>query len=112
MLFGNALHHELEERQLIGRGQRIIEIPVDLKLAIGILMVVLIGAPAQLNHSRSNFSDHVETTHDGRLVIAGLFLRISAVGNLRAIGIDQKEFRLNTRHQIEIALGGFLHGFL
>ena len=60
MLLGDRLHHEFEEGELIGRGQRVIEIPVDLELAIGVLMVILIGPPAQLNHGCGNFGDHVD----------------------------------------------------
>ena len=60
MLLGNGLHHELEEGQLVRRRQRVIEIPVDLELAIGVLVVVLIGPPAQLNHGRGNLGDHVD----------------------------------------------------
>ena len=82
VLLGNGLHHEFEEGELIGRGQRVVEIPVDLKLAVGIFMIVLIRAPTQLHHGGGNLGDHINPAHDRRLVIAGLFLHIAPVGNL------------------------------
>ena len=51
VLLGDRLHHELEEGKLIGGGQRVVEIPVDLELAVGVLVVVLIGRPSRARSS-------------------------------------------------------------
>ena len=47
--------------------------PVHFELAVGVLVVVLIGPPAQFQHVIADFGDHVIAAHDGLLVIAGLF---------------------------------------
>ena len=54
MLLGDRLDHELEEAQLIGRRQRVIEVPVDLELTVGVLMVVLVRTPSERNHGRAD----------------------------------------------------------
>ena len=51
VLLGDRLHHELEERMLVGGGERIVELPVHLELAVRVLMIVLIGLPAELQHA-------------------------------------------------------------
>ena len=43
MLFGDRLDHELEEAVLVGGLQRVVVIPVHLELAVGVLVVVLVG---------------------------------------------------------------------
>ena len=108
MLLGDRLHHELEEAELVGRGQRVVEVPVDLELAVGVLMIVLIGPPAEIDHGGADLGDDVEAAHDRRLVVAGLLLRIARVGNRRAIGIDEMEFGLDARHQLHVALAALL----
>ena len=40
----------LKKAELVGRGQRVVEVPVDLELAVGVLVIVLIGAPAEIDH--------------------------------------------------------------
>ena len=54
VLLGDRLHHEFEEGELIGGRQRVVEIPVDLELAVGVLVIVLIGAPAEFDHRRGD----------------------------------------------------------
>ena len=49
--FGQGLHHHLEKGVAIGRHQGLGEGPVHLKLAIGVLVVGLVGPPAQLLHA-------------------------------------------------------------
>ena len=79
MLLGDGLDHELEERDLVGRRQRIGEVPVDLELAIRILMVVLVGAPAEAGHGGADLGNDIEPAHDGGLVVTGLFRRVAVV---------------------------------
>jgi hypothetical protein len=47
MLLGHRLDHELEEAVLVGGGERVVELPVHLELAVGVLVVVLVRAPAE-----------------------------------------------------------------
>ena len=47
MLFRNRLDHVLEERMAISRHQCRVIFPVHLELAVRILVIVLIGLPAQ-----------------------------------------------------------------
>ena len=50
VLLGDGLHHELEEGMPVGGDQRVVEVPVHLELAVGVLVVVLIGGPAERQH--------------------------------------------------------------
>ena len=50
VLLGDRLDHELEERMLVGGDERVVELPVHLELAVGVLVVVLVGLPAELQH--------------------------------------------------------------
>src|SRR6266481_6692572 len=50
MFLGNRLDHELEERVLVGGGQCVVEFPVHLELAVGRLVIVLVGLPAERQH--------------------------------------------------------------
>ena len=102
MLFRKCLDHELEKTQLIGCFQRVAEVPVDFKLAIGIFMIVLIGPPTKFGHGSTNFSNDIDAPHDGRLVIARFILSIARIRNCCGIRIEQVEFRLHTCHQFHI----------
>ena len=57
---------------LVSGLQRVVKIPVHFPLAVRVLVVVLIGVPAQLQHVIADFADHVEAAHEGLLVIARL----------------------------------------
>ena len=111
VLLGDRLHHELEECQLVGGCQRVVEIPVDLELPVGIFMVVLIRPPAKLHHGGRDLGDDIEAPHDGGLIVARLVGRIAAVGDRRAVGVDEMELRLHTCHQLH-ALGRIFLGEL
>ena len=72
--------HEFEEDVAIGGLKGVIIIPVHLKLAVGVLMIVLVGPPAERRHAVTDFSDDVITPHQSGLVIAGLALCIERIG--------------------------------
>ena len=63
-----------EKQMAVGGDQRVVIFPVHLELAVGVLMVVLIGLPAQRQHGVADFRDHVIAAHQRRLVVAGLGL--------------------------------------
>jgi hypothetical protein len=86
LLLGHRLHHHLEEGMAIGGGEGLGEGPVDLELAIGILVVSLVRAPAQLLHRREQGPDQAEAAHQGQLVVAGFLLVVGRIGDGGAVG--------------------------
>ena len=52
--------------------RRVVEVPVHLELAVGVLVVVLVRAPAQLQHVVADLADDVVAAHQGLLVVARL----------------------------------------
>ena len=96
VLFGDGFYHEAEKTHLVGGFQTVIKIPVDLKLAVGVFMVVLIRPPAHFNHVGADFRNHIIATQQGGLVVTGLGLGVASIRNVGAVFIDQVKFRLNT----------------
>ena len=89
VVLGNRFYHVLEEHVLVRSSQRVVVIPVHLELAVGVLVVILVGIPAKLEHAIADFADDRVLAHQRLLIVAGLALRIGGVGNLGAIGADQ-----------------------
>ena len=77
---GDRAHHVLEEGMPVGGDQRRVVLPVHLELAVRVLVVVLVGLPAQRLHGVADLGDHVVAPHQGGLIVAGLLL---AVGQRR-----------------------------
>ena len=50
VLLGDRLGHVFEEGVLVGGLERVVILPVHLELAVRVLMVVLVRAPAELEH--------------------------------------------------------------
>ena len=75
-------------------------------------MVVLIRFPAQLKHVIANLGDHIITAHNRLLIVAGLDRIIVWVGNLTAIGTQQKELWLNPSFDAQPLFGGLGHQFV
>jgi hypothetical protein len=90
MCLGHRLDHELEEAVLVGGRQRVVEFPVHLELAVGVLVVVLVGSPAEIQHVVADFAHHVVAAHHRLLVVAGLHGGVVFVGHLRAVGVSRK----------------------
>ena len=86
VLLGDRLDHELEERVPVGGDERVVEVPVHLELAVGVLVVVLVRAPAELQHVVADFGDDVVAAHQRLLVVAGLDGVILVVGDGGAVG--------------------------
>ena len=80
--------------------------PVQLELTIGILVISLIRAPAELLHAGEQFGDQRITAHQGQLVVAGLLLGVGRIGDGAAIPQQQEELRLHTAAQLIAQLGG------
>ena len=86
MLLGQRLDHVLEEDVAVGGDQGVVVGPVHLELAVGVLVVVLVGAPAQRQHGVADLGDDLIAPHQRRLVVAGLLLRVARVGQRSAVG--------------------------
>ena len=103
---GDALDHELEECLAICGDQRVVIFPVHLELAVRVLMVVLVRAPAEREHAVADLRDHVVAPHQRLLVVAGLGLRVGAVGDAGTVGRDEEEFALHAGLHLQALLGG------
>ena len=95
VLLGNRLHHEFEEGVPVGRHENIVIVPVHLELAVGVFMVVLVGAPAEREHSVADLGHDVVAAHQRLLVVAGLRVDIARVRNAGPVGVDQVVFGLD-----------------
>ena len=67
----------------VRRDEGLIKVPVDLELAVGVLVVGLVRAPAQRFHGRHDLGDDVEAPHQRHGVVARLARRVEGVGDLR-----------------------------
>ena len=56
--------------------QCIVVVPVHFELAVGIFVIILIRAPAQLDHTVADLTDHIVAAHQGRLVVTRLTLGV------------------------------------
>src|SRR5882724_9931526 len=63
VFFGDRFCHVLEEGVAISGQERVVEIPVHLELSVRILMVALIGIPAELQHTVAYLTDDVVAAH-------------------------------------------------
>ena len=97
VLFGDGFDHEFEEGMFVCGLQRVVIFPVHLELAVRVLMVILVGLPAQLQHVIANLGNDIITAHHRLLVVAGLFRRVVFVGDFRTIRRNQEKFRLHAR---------------
>ena len=81
VFFGNVFHHVFEENVTVAGFQNMIIFPVHFPLTIRVFVVVLVSTPFKLDHGITNFRDHIKATHQGALVITGLFHNIAIVIN-------------------------------
>ena len=107
VLFRDAFGHEFKERMLVCGFHRIVKIPVHLPLAIRVLVVVLVGVPAQFKHVIGDFTDHVQTPHKRLLVITRLGGGIEGVADLVALGGQQEKLCLDAGFDVHAFFGGF-----
>ena len=63
MLFGDRLYHELEEGVPVRGDQRVVIVPVHFELSVGVLVVVLIGPPAECLHTVADLRHHLVAAH-------------------------------------------------
>ncbi|MPM07839.1 hypothetical protein SDC9_54148 [bioreactor metagenome] len=106
VLFRDRFHHELEEAVLVGGGHRAVVFPVHLELAVRILVVVLIGLPAELEHVIADLGDHVIAAHHRLLVVAGLRRGVGRVRDRQPVGAEQEELGLDAGLHLEPHFGG------
>ena len=98
VLLGDRLHHPAEERVPVGRRQRIGVTPVDLELAVGILVIVGVGVPAQLLHVPDQRRHQIEVAVQGDEVVTGLLEDVEGIAGhvLAIVGLaQQNELRLD-----------------
>ena len=95
MLLGDRLHHELEERVLVGGIQRGVVFPVHLELAVRVLMIVLVWPPAERHHAIADLGDRRVAAHQRLLIVARLRLRVGAVRDRAAIRQDHEVLALD-----------------
>ena len=93
----------LKKLVLVCGVQSIVKLPVHLQLTVGVLMVVLIGSPAQFQHIIADFADHIIAAHHRLLIVAGFRRGIIFIGNLSPVRGQQKEFCLDP--------GLYMHAF-
>ena len=111
MLLGDRFGHIFEEGHAVGRLEGIVEGPVHFELTVGVLMVVLVGRPAEFQHGVADLADHVVTPHQGRLIVAGLGLDIRHITDCLAVRAHQKELALDAGlERVSGILGFFQHG--
>ena len=105
LLLRQGFHHHLEEGMAIGGGEGGRVGPVELKLAVGVLVISLVRPPAQLFHRLKQWRDQGIAAHQRQLVVAGFLLGVRPIGDLLAAGIEQKELGLHAAAQLKSALG-------
>ena len=81
----------------VGGGERVVVLPVHLELAVRVLMVVLIGLPAERQHVVADLGDDVVAAHQGLLIVAGLLGDVGGIGDLDAVRRDEEELALRPR---------------
>ncbi len=99
VLLRDRLDHVLEEGVLVGRPQTVVVFPVHLELAVRVLMIILVGVPAQRDHAVADVLDDVVAAH-------------GAVRDRRAIGRDQEVLALDAGLHLVAVLGGLCHDAL
>ena len=95
MLFSNRFGHKFEKAMAVSGDQDICKFPIHLELAIGVLMVVLIRTPSQIEHIVANLTDHIIAPHHRLLIIARLGCRIKTIGDLVTLGGQQEKLGLD-----------------
>ena len=63
MLFSYRLDHVFKKDMSVRGHERIGLIPVHFKLPVRIFMIVLIRAPAQVDHRVTNLTDYIKAPH-------------------------------------------------
>ena len=63
IVLGHGHDHVLEENVLVSGFQCIVIIPVHFKLAIRVLVIILVGIPAKLEHRITDLANHWLLTH-------------------------------------------------
>ncbi len=106
VLLGDRLRHVFEEDVAIGGQQSVVIFPVHLELAVRVLVVVLIGLPAEFQHAVADLGDDVVAPHQRLLVVAGLVLGVGGVGDGFAVWGDQEVFAFDAALHAEALLVG------
>ena len=92
---GDRLDHELEEGVPVRGDQAIVVLPVHFELAVRVLVVVLVGLPAELDHRVADLADDVEAAHQRGLVVAGLLLHVPGIGDRHFVLREQEILALD-----------------
>ena len=95
---------QLPWKPTVGCQQCFAVFPVDFKLPVRVLMVVLIGLPVESNQSIADLGNQIETAHQGLLVIARFGLFVARIRNRLSVGSQKKELTFHSRAQFISAL--------
>jgi hypothetical protein len=106
--FGQRLHHVFEECVAIGSGERVAIRPVHLELAVGVLVIILVRAPIESEHTVADLADQVVAAHQRLLVVARFALPVPAVADRAAVARQHEELALDARLHAVSQLGGAL----
>ena len=89
--------------------QNIGKFPVHFKLAIGVFVVVLVRAPAQIKHIVANLADHIIAPHHRLLIIAGLFGCIIGIADFITLGGHEEKLCLDPGFDVQPLAGRFVN---
>ncbi len=76
-----------------------------LELSVRVLMIVLIGLPAERQHGIADLGNDIVSSYHRLLIIEGLWLTVGVIGNASPIARHQKELAFDAGFQLE-AFGG------
>ena len=80
MAAADLLRHQLEEGEPVGHGERLGIGEIDLELAVAVLVIEGIHAPAQAIHALHQLIEPVEIVEQAAQVVAGFIERVAAAG--------------------------------
>lgn len=100
MLAGDLVGHHAEEHEAVGHAEGVGVLEIGFELAVGVLVVEGVDAPAHLVHRLYQFVDDGQVVHQQARVVAGLG-HVVALGNGREAAIrgvlEQEELGLDAQ---------------
>jgi len=99
-LLRERARHVLEEHDAVRRHKRVVIVPIDLELAVGVLVISLVRPPAKFLHILDECADQIVSAHQRVRVVARLGLHVQRVAErghtvCRRGTVEQKELALD-----------------
>jgi len=99
-LLRERARHVLEEHDAVRRHKRVVIVPIDLELAVGVLVISLVRPPAKFLHILDERADQIVSAHQRVRVVARLGLHVQRVAErgytvCRRGTVEQKELALD-----------------